>query len=233
MIHGGGCYNSGDFASAITAAEKGYKVALDPFYSAGSLVFLLLFYLSDRQMSKINEHIEELVSYCTLNKNEFTGGPAKIISAINAIDKGEYNKGMEHLQSSIDDCRERHRYGILPAIELALGNLFLEIAKGDQKASAAAIFKNIGFVIKHAIVAGKRASEHFNAAIHYADQVNAIGLKGQAYYGLGILNKIKRKYEIAGEYFEKSIDIFQETGAYSYLDQAENELGNLPQKTYA
>jgi len=44
---------------------------------------------------------------------------------------------------------------------------------------------------------------------------------------------LKRKYEIAGEYFEKSIDIFQETGAYSYLDQAENELGNLPQKTYA
>ena len=93
----------------------------------------------------------------------------------------------------------------MPVIELTLGNIFLEIAKGEQKTSAAAIFKNLGFVIKHAIIAGKRASEHFNAVIQYADRINAIGLKGQAYLGLGILSKINRKYDLAGEYFEKSI----------------------------
>jgi tetratricopeptide (TPR) repeat protein len=137
---------------------------------------------------------------------------------------------MNLLEYSRNRCHVCHRKGIIPVVDLTIGNLFLEISKGEQTVSVVSVLKNIGFVLKNAIFSGKRAEEYFSKAIKYAEKIGAVGIQGQAYLGLGSLCRVQKKYHLAEIYLNRSIDIFGEINAIVFLEQANNELKKLPQK---
>jgi len=65
-------------------------------------------------------------------------------------------------------------------------------------------------------------------AITLGKTIGAIGIEAQVHLDLGTFYKLKKRYQDARQHLEKAIQIFDETGAYAFLERAEAELASIP-----
>ena len=82
------------------------------------------------------------------------------------------------------------------------------------------ITKNIGFLIKTIPFAAKKAEHHYQSAIQTAEEIGAKGVLAQACLDLGLLYKVKKRNDEARQYISNAVKIFEECGAYAFLEQA-------------
>jgi tetratricopeptide (TPR) repeat protein len=87
--------------------------------------------------------------------------------------------------------------------------------------------KNIGFLVKNAPFATKKAEEHFHKSIELLKEIGARGYLGQAYLSLGLLYKASKRTDQARQYFQEAINLFQECEAGGFLKQANEALDTL------
>jgi tetratricopeptide (TPR) repeat protein len=109
-------------------------------------------------------------------------------------------------------------------MELAIGKVYLEIVKGEKQVSMKLIAKNLGFILKHALSAPKKAESHLKMAVSTTDKLGAKSLKAGAHRDLGTLYRIKKQQDQSREHLEKAIQIYEEIGASIFLEQTEQEL---------
>ena len=103
-------------------------------------------------------------------------------------------------------------------------NVYLKMAKGKGWTSLAFLSRNLGFIMRNFLVAGKKAEEYLKKSVEVAGQIGAIAILGQAYLGLGLLYKTRGKTDDSGKYISKAIDAFEKCGAEGYLQQAREAL---------
>jgi tetratricopeptide (TPR) repeat protein len=89
------------------------------------------------------------------------------------------------------------------------------------------ILKNIGFLLKNAPFAAKKAEEHIKNSINIAKEIGAIGVLGQAYLSLGRLHNLKKRTDPAKECISKAIEFFEQCEAEVYLKQANEVFESL------
>ena len=108
-----------------------------------------------------------------------------------------------------------------------LGNVYLRMAqrKGSSKFSIFA--RNLRFIMKNILVAGRKAEVYLKKSAEVASQIGAIGILGQASLGLGLLYKARGKTGEAEKYFSVAIEAFEKSGAEGYLKQAGEEITSL------
>ena len=104
----------------------------------------------------------------------------------------------------------------------------LKAAKKAQPISFLTMIKNPGFILKHALLAAKKAEKHLKNIVSMGAEKDAIGLVAQANLELGILYKHQKRYNDAHRNLKEAIQIFNEIGASVFLDQAKDELAGLP-----
>lgn len=111
--------------------------------------------------------------------------------------------------------------------EHVLGSVYLQIIEraGPKKLSTMA--RNIGFILKNAPMATKKAEAHFKKAIAAAGKIGARGILAQAYLDLGRLQKAKKRIDAAWERISEAIKIFEEYEAEGYSSQAKEALATL------
>ena len=112
-------------------------------------------------------------------------------------------------------------------IEYVMGKIFLTIVQGEKSVGLLSMVKNANFIIGKAVFAYRLAEAHFKMAVEIADKAGATGFVGQVYLDLGILYRIKNRHDLAIEYLEKAVPIFEEVGAYEHLKQANKILTSL------
>ena len=86
------------------------------------------------------------------------------------------------------------------------------------------IVKNLGFILRNTLIAGRKAEEHLKKSVEVARQIGAIGILGQASLGLGLLYKSRGKADEAEKYLSEAIEAFEKCGAEGYLKQAREAL---------
>jgi len=111
--------------------------------------------------------------------------------------------------------------------EQTLGKVYLKILQGAGPKSISVLVKNIGFLVKEAPFAYKRAEEHFNKVIKVAKEIGAKGMLGQAYLDLGFLHQEKGKKDQAKECISTAIGYFEQCEADVFLKQAKEALASL------
>ena len=105
-----------------------------------------------------------------------------------------------------------------------LGNVYLRMAQRKGSTNFSILARNLGFFMLNILVAGRKAEEYLNKSVEVARQIGAIALLGQAYLGLGLLNKTKGKTDEAKRHFSEAIEAFERCGAEGYLMQAREAL---------
>jgi len=89
------------------------------------------------------------------------------------------------------------------------------------------MFKNLGFILRHALFADRGAQKHLMNVIASGEKKGAVGLIAQANLDLGILHKLKNRNQLARQHLKEAMRIFDETGAYAFLEKTKLELNEI------
>jgi tetratricopeptide (TPR) repeat protein len=105
-----------------------------------------------------------------------------------------------------------------------MGNIYLQLAEGAWQATLSTIFKNLGFLIRQAPNAGKKAESHFQRGIKLSKEIGAKAIIGQAYLDLSLLYKAKGKTDLARDCITDAIQFFEQCEAETFLVRAKEAL---------
>ena len=131
------------------------------------------------------------------------------------------------LEEALKVYHETQRRYSVANIEYILGMVYLQIVDKSNPVSLTTMAENIGFILKNAPTAAKKAVEHFNRAIEVAKEIGAKGIEGQAYLDLGHLHKLKERRDQARDCFSKAIKLFEECETEIPLKKANEALASL------
>jgi tetratricopeptide (TPR) repeat protein len=141
------------------------------------------------------------------------------------ISKGHMTEGLRMLEKSREALIRNQRRVWYAQSEYILGKIYSQIATGPTPAFSV-MTKNVGFLVKNAPFAGRKAEEHFNKAISIFEEIGSKGFLGTAYLDLGLLYKNRGRTDQGRYYISKAINIFEETEAKVYLEQAKEALAS-------
>jgi tetratricopeptide (TPR) repeat protein len=224
---GGGYALRGDYHSAIECLESGTQIAVDPFYSQVTRLYLGMCYLFTNQLDKAETSLEEVATYSEKFGAGWIGTQASILMGALLIAKGQMNQGLKLLEKGQRDCLENQRRTVYARSEYILGKVYSQIAEGSGSISLSTMAKNIGFLVKNVPFASKKAEDHFDQAIEVAKEIGAKGTMGMAYLDLGLLYRMKGKTEQAKKCISEAIQIFEQTEAEGFLKQAKEALASI------
>lgn len=216
----------GDFISAIEYCTKAIKKTKDPLYSQLPKVILGFSYLLNNQYEEARKPLQEFVDFSAEFGCEIAGTPAEAVLAAISMNDGNMQSNLMRIKQIQEYCLKNGRKNIYLIIEYIIGKIYLQMIMGP-KPQISVILKNLGFIIKNVPFAGRMAESHFKNVIEMAGEAGTNGVLAQAYFDLGILMRLRKKYKHAKENISEAIKIFSETGAKHYLDQAEKILTSI------
>jgi tetratricopeptide (TPR) repeat protein len=221
-------YNTaGDYLLAIKSLEQGVAVAVDPFYSQWAKLLLAANYLSNKRLAEAEAALKEVWTYTTNFGCETIGALASALLGIVSIIKGNLSKGIKMVEETNQNIIESEAKGWIAFWGNMLGGLYLQMVQSGEKPSLSLVIKNMGFLIKNAPHADRRAKDFFQKAIRQAKEVGDNDTLGRAYLNLGLLHKAKKRTDKAKECISEAIKIFEETEADVFLKQTKEVLESL------
>ena len=217
----------GDFPSAIECAKKALQIAKDPFYSQISRFQLGLNLALNNQLQEAEEALQEVLSYSQSCGCEILGTPTSGVLGLISIANGQMSEGLKRLKKALIASYENDRKQLIATFEQALGQVYLQIVAKTAPISLPIMAKNVGFLLKNVLSAGKKAEDHFNKAIEVAKEIGANTIVGQALLDLGLLYKARGKSDKAREYLTEAIQILERCELEIYRNQAKDALSSL------
>ena len=217
----------GNIPEAIGNVKKAMRMTADPFYKLYARVYLAGFFALDGQ-------IAEAQKACKLNFefNESLGVEiAEAISmgfaGVTQLAEGKMEAGLNLMKKGQRALMKGGTISEYCLSEYVMGKVYFQMTANTEPLSFLTLAKNIGFVVKNAPFAYKKAEEHFTKAIELARKIGAKSVLGPAYFDLGLLHRSKKKHDRAKESISEAIKIFEECEAEVYLNQAKNMLASL------
>ncbi len=147
--------------------------------------------------------------------------------ALSLVMTGEMAAGMKALQESVERYRSFGSTLMGLSENLALGEMYLQIAFGEAKADFGATVRNLGFVMKNVPFAARKARTHLRAAIEGCRKFDNQSLLARCLYDLALLNVAKKRPGEARENLEQARAAAEAGGATEILARVEDELANL------
>ncbi len=217
---------TGNMELAQKNAEKAVETALDPFYALFPKISLGLAYFFSGQFQKVEDVLQSALGFCEKYEIGQLSELSYLSLASALISKGHMKQGLRMLEKSQENLIRNHRKVWYAQSEKILGTIYSQIATGPTPAFSV-MAKNIGFLVKNAPFAVKKAEEHLNKAIDIFKEIGSKGFLGTAYLELGLLYKNRKRIDQARNYLLEAIDIFEETEAKVYLKRTREVLESL------
>jgi class 3 adenylate cyclase/tetratricopeptide (TPR) repeat protein len=222
-VYSWGHLRAGDMKSSQRSCQKAVEAALDPFYAQFPKATLGSAYLFDGQLQETENVLISLLNFSEPRAIGELVGWSYLFLAPALIAKGHMRQGLNMLEKVQQLSTRNQRRVVYGLSEHIFGKTYSQIATGPPPAFSI-LAQNIGFLVKNAPFAGKKAEEHFNKAIEIFREIGANGFLGMACLDLGLLYKVRKKTDQARECLSEAIHIFEECEAEVYLKQAKNAL---------
>jgi tetratricopeptide (TPR) repeat protein len=217
---------AGDMISSQKSSKKAIEIASEPFYIQFSKIILGLSYFFNGQLQEAENVFRPGLDILEKHGMGELSVMCQYYLAPVLIAKGQMKQGTELLEKArkilIGNQRRVH-YAIS---EYVIGEVNSQIATGP-KPSLSIMAKNIGFLVKNAPFAAKKAENHFNKAIEIFKEIGMKGTLGQVYLSLGLLYKASKRTNQARQCILEAINFFRECEAEAYLKQANEALDSL------
>jgi predicted ATPase/class 3 adenylate cyclase len=216
----------GEIALARKESENSIGAAVDPFYSQFGKSTLGMSYIFDGQLKEAEDTFRLISDYCEKRGLELMSQFSNLFLSFIDIPKGNMEQGFRRFKETQEVLLKNHMKVWYATSESMLGAVYTRLIIGPSP-SLATVAKNIGFIVKNAPFADRKAEESFKKAIENCREMGAKGNLGQALLGLGRLHKAKKRNEKASECFSEAIHLFQKCDAHVFLKQAKEELASI------
>ena len=221
---GTGHFLGGNPHLAIEPIKKGILVSPDPLLSCtaktvlGASCFLL------GNVEEAEKHLVEVCKYCEVHGPGFMGAFSRGALSLVYFAKGDLSRGVRIGEELIRWCEENESKYRLALYLCWAGNVYAKIAQRKGSTDLRLLARNLGFIMRNILVAGRKAEEYLKKSMEVASQIGAMGLLGQASLGLGLLYKTRGKRDKARQHVLVAIEAFEKCGAEGYLRQAREAL---------
>ena len=221
---GGGHYMGGNMLLAIETLKRGILVSPDPLLSCSTKFLLGGAYYWAGNVEESEKYFVEVHKYCEEHGAGGMGAFSRTALSVLYIIHGELTRGVKMGEELIGWFeKNENRYRLANHLYQS-GSVYLKMAQREGSANLSFLVKNLGFILRNSLVAGRKAEEYFKKSVEVARQIGAIGILGQASLGLGLLYKTKGKTDEAKKHFSEAIEAFEKCGADGYLKQAREAL---------
>jgi class 3 adenylate cyclase len=220
-------YVAGNHGLSIQSFQNAIQVSADIIFISAARLMLGVTYVASEQFSEAKGTFEEIMRRSEDYGFEFVGTAAQLFYGVIQISQGSLNKGLrivEHAATVFLESDSMYRYAMA---NHTIGKVYARLALGESEKSLSLIAKNIGFLVKNILLAGKKAEAYYGKTIEVVKKIGAKGIEGQAYLDLGRLHKAKGRNEQARDCFSRAIRILEECEAEVYLKQANEALESL------
>ena len=128
----------------------------------------------------------------------------EIPCGIAMVGTGNYAGGVADLENTLKRFSKWRNQRMMAWGNLALGEIYLQLAMADRLPSARVLRKNASFFVHALPGAKRRARKHFEAAVQFAQKADTAGMLAQALTGLGELTKFAGHVGLARGYLEEA-----------------------------
>ncbi|MCF8130885.1 MAG: AAA family ATPase [Deltaproteobacteria bacterium] len=224
---GFGYFIAGDFGKAVASFNEAYQTSPDPFFAMYAQFWFGASYLMENRADEAEVQLQEVLRFVQEYGTEIFENSTIAFLGVVSILKGGMKKGMEMLKKSTSNQFAGGRRSIYALLEHTLGNVYLQIAKGEGPKSFSFMLKNIGFLFKSIPFAKRYAETHFNRAIKISREIGAKFTLAAALMDLGNLNKIRKRSDEARRNLTEAAQLFEECGADEFLKQTKKALESV------
>lgn len=216
----------GNFKTAQDTSKFAMKIATESFYSMQPQFTLAISYLFDSQFQEAENRLKDGITYCVKTGIGEFKALCQIFLAPVLVANGSMKEGEELMEKTRKALISNQQKTSFAISEYLLGEINLQIATGP-KPSWGTMAKNIGFLVKNAPFAGRKAEDHLSKASDLFREMGMKGYLGLACLSLGILYNETNRTEDAKRYILEAIDLFKKCEAQKYLKQANEALDSL------
>jgi tetratricopeptide (TPR) repeat protein len=128
----------------------------------------------------------------------------EIPCGIAMVGTGDYAAGVADLENTLKRFSKWRNPRMMAWGNLALGEIYLQLATADRLPPPRLLRKNAGFFLRALPGAKRRARRHFEAAVQFAQKADTAGMLAQALTGLGELNTAMGQAVLARGYLEEA-----------------------------
>jgi tetratricopeptide (TPR) repeat protein len=224
---GFGHFCGGNMLSAIEPIKKGILVSPDPLLSCSVKLALGAAFFLEGNVEEAEINWVEVYKHCEEHGAGTAGALSRTALSSLFLVKGELSRGVRMGEELIEWHEENENKWRLAYHLCWLGNIYLRMAQRKGSTNFSFLARNLGFIMRNILVAGRKAEEYLKKSVEVARQIGAMGLLGQASLGLGLFYKTKGKTDEATKHISEAIEVFEKCGAEGYLKQAKEEFASL------
>lgn len=140
---------------------------------------------------------------------------------------GNLGAGIGWIKDSIKRSEAWGNHNMPALAHLVLGEIYLQMAKGEEMPPLSVILKNLGFVLTNLPVAALKSRRHFEAAIRMSRKVDMPGHLARSLLGLGLLHKAKKRAPQARACLEEAREIAETVRADNIVEKVHAALISL------
>ncbi len=211
----------GDLSQAVISFEKAVQVSVDPWYALFPKLALTYGQILEGNIRQARNHVAEILEFSNSFGAEFAGKPAHFFQGMIFIAEGRINEGLEIVEKIYQSWMENGSKLRQSACGSMLAVVYAVLARKVEDPHRK----------KFAASAAGKAHTYFQASIQSGKQIGANGALGRAYLNWGYLHQQEGNTDRAGRCFAAAIQYFRLCKSDTYLEQAQNALTSLDQRT--
>ncbi len=134
---------------------------------------------------------------------------------------------MKQIEAAAETWRQSGNQLRYAVSQLIMGRIYALMAQGTGGKKLSTLFKNLGFLLRNAPFADRKALEHLQKAVEVAREIGANETHARACLSLGLLHKARGRPEQARECLLRAVKTFEDCEAEVYLKEAKEALRSL------
>ena len=218
---------SGDYDTAIEQAEEALRISLSPIdrgMAQGMKAVALIFKRDAEEGLRIGLPPLE---HSTRGGNVFNTSIMRMIMGVGKLMQGDLTLGMDEVLNAWQEPIEWGQSITVPIGEMVLAEVYLEMAVGEDKPSAAAVLGNMGFVLRNVPFAKSKARSGLEKSIQALRDVDATSHVARALINLARLDIAAKKSAMAKERLDEALSLAQSVSSEGLTRMAQEQLRRI------
>jgi tetratricopeptide (TPR) repeat protein len=224
---GNGYWLAGHYDQAIKFYQKAKQMSLHPNFSLWVNLMMGWCQLMWGELEEAEDPLLQVIQFDEKFGAGLYGTSARDALGIISIARGNVEGGLRISEEVSKLYREKgFRWNYLTH-RFHLARVLLQMVGSIESENLIHNLKKVTVVVKNSSAVAEKAEAYLNEAIEVAKEIGAKNMLALAYFDLGVLQKAKKRTDLAREYISEAIQLFKQCEAEVYLKQAKEALASL------
>ena len=170
-----GYYTGGDFLRAVEWSQKAVELSNDPLFTVWPKLVLATYYVQNKQIQEAGEILREIIPICQSLGMDYIVTLAQGLYGAVLIAEGQFSRGLKMIKAGVRVFTSNGRLLSLYFLEFNLAEIYFQMATRSQRLGFWPLVKNLGFILKEAPFARRKAEAYLSKIIRVGQEIGAGG----------------------------------------------------------